>query len=72
MRIYDIKDEGTYAVWKATKTTGQYDLKTFEVRARPLQKIDGLKPNVTDSKRIDFIIPLHCHKIREGIIVYEN
>jgi HlyD family secretion protein len=47
MRIYDIKDEGTYAVWKATKTTGQYDLKTFEVRARPLQKIDGLKPGMS-------------------------
>lgn len=47
MKIYNIKDEGTYAVWKATKTTGQYDLKTFEVRARPLQKIDGLKPGMS-------------------------
>ena len=44
MKIYNIKDEGTYAVWKATKTTGQYDLKTFEVKARPIQKIDGLRP----------------------------
>ena len=47
MKIYNIKDEGTYAVWTATKTTGQYDLKTFEVRARPLQKIDGLKPGMS-------------------------
>lgn len=47
MKIYNIKDEGTYAVWKATKTTGQYDLKTFEVKARPLQKVDGLRPGMS-------------------------
>lgn len=34
MNIYYIKDLGSYAAWKATKTTGQYDRKTFEVRAR--------------------------------------
>lgn len=47
MKIYNIKDEGTYAVWKATKTTGQYDIKTFEVKARPIQKIDGLRPGMS-------------------------
>lgn len=47
MRIYYIKDEGTYAVWKATKTTGQYDLKTFEVKARPLKKFEGLRPGMS-------------------------
>lgn len=34
MKIYYIKDLGSYAAWKATKVTGQYDRKTFEVRAR--------------------------------------
>ena len=34
LKIYYMKDLGTYAAWKATKTTGQYDRKTFEVRAR--------------------------------------
>lgn len=34
MSIYYIKDLGSYAAWKATKITGQYDRKTFEVRAR--------------------------------------
>lgn len=34
MTIYYIKDLGSYAAWKATKITGQYDRKTFEVRAR--------------------------------------
>ena len=33
MKIYYRKDLGTYAVWKAAKTTGSYDRKTFEVRA---------------------------------------
>lgn len=34
MKIYYVKDLGTYAAWKATKAVGQYDRKTFEVRAR--------------------------------------
>ncbi len=34
MKIYYRKDLGSYAAWKATKTTGDYDRKTFEVRAR--------------------------------------
>ncbi len=47
MRVYAIKDQGSYAVWKATKTTGQYDLKTFEVKARPETKIEGLRPGMS-------------------------
>ncbi len=47
MKVYYIKDEGSYAVWKATKSSGQYDLKTFEVRARPISKIDGLRPGMS-------------------------
>ncbi|GJG35723.1 HlyD family secretion protein [Prevotella lacticifex] len=47
VKIYYIKDEGTYAVWKATKTAGQYDLKTFEVKVRPLEHVDGLRPGMS-------------------------
>lgn len=47
MKVYYIKDEGSYAVWKATKSNGQYDLKTFEVKARPVEKIDGLRPGMS-------------------------
>ncbi len=47
MKVYYIKDEGSYAVWKATKSNGQYDLKTFEVKARPIDKIDGLRPGMS-------------------------
>jgi len=35
MKVYYMKDQGSFAVWKATKANGQYDLKTFEVKARP-------------------------------------
>ena len=44
MKVYYLKDQGSYAVWKATKANGQYDLKTFEVKARPVEKLDGLRP----------------------------
>src|SRR5574344_1892300 len=44
MKVYYMKDQGSYAVWKATKATGQYDLKTFEIKARPTVKLEGLRP----------------------------
>ena len=47
MKVYYMKDQGSYAVWKATKANGQYDLKTFEVKARPIDKIDGLRPGMS-------------------------
>lgn len=47
MKVYYMKDEGSYAVWKATKSNGQYDLKTFEVKARPVNKIDNLRPGMS-------------------------
>ena len=47
LKVYYMKDMGTYAAWKATKSTGQYDAKTFEVRARPLQPIEGLRPGMS-------------------------
>ena len=47
MKVYFMKDQGSYAVWKATKTNGQYDLKTFEVKARPVEKLEGLRPGMS-------------------------
>lgn len=47
LKVYYIKDQGSYAVWKATKSNGQYDLKTFEVRARPINKTNGLRPGMS-------------------------
>ncbi len=47
LRIYALKDLGSFAAWKATKTTGQYDMKTFEVKARPVTPIEGLRPGMS-------------------------
>ena len=47
LKVYHMKDQGSYAVWKATKANGQYDLKTFEVKARPVEKLDGLRPGMS-------------------------
>ena len=37
----------SYATWKATKETGMYDAKTFEVRAVPTQKTEGILPGMS-------------------------
>ena len=37
----------SYATWKATKETDQYDAKTFEVRAVPSESVQGLRPGMT-------------------------
>lgn len=37
----------SYATWRATKETDQYDAKTFEVRAVPVSKVEGLRPSMT-------------------------
>lgn len=47
MKVYYMKDQGSYAVWRATKANGQYDLKTFEVKARPVIPMDGLRPGMS-------------------------
>ena len=47
MKVYHMKDQGSYAVWKATKANGQFDLKTFEVKARPVEPLEGLRPGMS-------------------------
>ena len=47
MKVSSIKDQGNYATWKATKSNGQFDMKTFEVKARPTKKFDGLRPGMS-------------------------
>ena len=47
LKVYYMKDLGSYAAWKATKTTGQFDLKTFEVKASPMEKVENLRPGMS-------------------------
>ena len=37
----------SYATWKATRETDQYDARTFEVRAVPAVPVEGLLPGMT-------------------------
>jgi len=42
-----IAAKGEYAGWRATRATGDFDLRTFEVRAYPVQKVEGLRPGMS-------------------------
>ena len=45
--IYYIRDMGSYATWRATKTTGSWDSRTFEIKARPTEEVPGLRPGMS-------------------------
>jgi len=45
--VYYISPKGEYATWRATRQSSGYDIKTFEVRARPVEKADGLRPGMS-------------------------
>lgn len=51
LKVTHLKSLGTYAAWRATKTTGQYDAKTFEVKAVPMEKVEGLRPGMSVLKK---------------------
>jgi len=45
--VYYISPKGEYATWRATRQSSGYDIKTFEVRARPVEKVEGLRPGMS-------------------------
>lgn len=47
LKVNYIKVLGSYATWKATKLSDEYDTKTFEVRAVPVKKVKGLRPGMS-------------------------
>jgi HlyD family secretion protein len=47
VRVTMINVQGQYATWRATRATGDFDLRTFEVRAVPTQPVDGLRPGMS-------------------------
>jgi HlyD family secretion protein len=46
-KVNYIRPTGDFARWNATKTSGEFDLKSFEIEARPIKKIGGLRPGMT-------------------------
>lgn len=47
MKVYYIRDMGSYANWQATKATGDFDARTFEVKVRSEKPIEGLLPGMS-------------------------
>ena len=46
-KINYVSPLGSFATWKSTKQTGSYDLRTFEIHALPVGKVDGLRPGMS-------------------------
>ena len=46
-KVYFINPRGDYASWRATRQASGYDLRTFEVRARPVQPVSDLRPGMS-------------------------
>lgn len=45
--IFYSKDRGTYAIWRATKPNGEWDSRTFQIKARPITPLPSLRPGMT-------------------------
>jgi len=47
LKVTYIHALGNFATWNATKTSGDFDMKTFEVHARPVSPVEGLRPGMS-------------------------
>jgi len=47
LEIYSISPLGDFATWRSSKETGGFDLKTFEIKARPVDHIPDLRPGMS-------------------------
>ncbi len=47
LEVRVIGSKGEYTSWRATRASGDFDLRTFEIRAYPVQPVDGLRPGMS-------------------------
>ena len=47
LEVRVIGAKGEYTGWRATRATGDFDLRTFEIRAYPTQTVEGLRPGMS-------------------------
>ncbi|MGV8940282.1 MAG: hypothetical protein ACOH1P_01935 [Lysobacter sp.] len=45
--VYFISPAGDFATWRSTRQSSGYDVRSFEVRVRPLQRIEGFRPGMS-------------------------
>ena len=57
LKVNYIKVLGDFATWHSTKTSGDFDQKTFEVRAVPTGKIEGMRPGMSAIVNWDSLSP---------------
>jgi HlyD family secretion protein len=47
LEVRVIGAKGEYTGWRATRASGDFDLRTFEIRAYPAQPVEGLRPGMS-------------------------
>jgi HlyD family secretion protein len=47
LEVRVIAAKGEYTGWRATRASGDFDLRTFEIRAYPTQPVAGLRPGMS-------------------------
>ena len=47
VRVFYVRDMGDYAVWRATKATGEWDSRTFKIKAHPVDTLPLLRPGMS-------------------------
>jgi HlyD family secretion protein len=45
--VYFINPAGDYATWRATRQSSGYDVRSFEIRLRPVAPIEGFRPGMS-------------------------
>lgn len=54
-KINYVSPLGSFATWKSTKQVGSYDLRTFEIHALPVSRVEGLRPGMSVLVELDKI-----------------
>ncbi|MDR3327960.1 MAG: efflux RND transporter periplasmic adaptor subunit [Prevotellaceae bacterium] len=54
LEVAGIKALGSYATWKATKMSGEFDLRSFEIKARPVEFVENLRPGMSVRAKMNF------------------
>lgn len=47
LQVKYVAAQGDYATWNATKSQGDFDMKSFLIKAYPVQKVEGLRPGMS-------------------------
>jgi HlyD family secretion protein len=47
LQVRVVESKGEYTGWRATRASGDFDLRTFEIRAYPIEPAEGLRPGMS-------------------------